>query len=61
MSLKIQFLESHLDFIFQKISSNISDEHGDRFHQDILVMEKRYQVDLKYVGRLLPDTEGGCT
>jgi len=42
MSLKIHFLESRLDF-FQENLSEVSDEHGERFHQDILAMEKRYQ------------------
>jgi hypothetical protein len=40
MRLKIHFLESHLDF-FQESLGEVSDEHGERFHQDI--MEKRYQ------------------
>jgi len=42
MSLKIHFLESHLDF-FPENLGEVSDEHGERFHQDILAMEKRYQ------------------
>jgi len=42
MSLKIHFLELHLDF-FQEHLGEISDEHGERFHQDIVVVEKRYQ------------------
>ena len=41
-SLKIHFLESHLDFFPENIGE-VSDEHGERFHQDILAMEKRYQ------------------
>jgi len=40
MSLKIHFLESHVDF-FQKVPAK-SDERGERFHQDIMAMEKRY-------------------
>ena len=64
MSLKIHFLESHLDF-FPKNLGEDSDEHGERFHQDNMAMEKRYQrhVALKYeyVGRLLLDTEAVCT
>jgi len=35
-------LESHLDF-FPENLGKVSDEHGERFHQDILAMEKRYQ------------------
>ena len=42
MSLKIHFLHSHLDF-FPLSCGEVSDEHGERFHQDIAAMEKRYQ------------------
>ena len=42
MSLKIHFLHSHLDF-FPPNMGEVSDEHGERFHQDISVMETRYQ------------------
>jgi hypothetical protein len=42
MSLKIHFLDSHLDFFPDNLGA-VSDEHGERFHQDISVMEKRYQ------------------
>jgi len=42
MSLKIHFLHSHLDF-FPENCDAVSDEHGERFHQDISSMEKRYQ------------------
>jgi hypothetical protein len=42
MSLKIHFLHSHLDFFPQNLSA-VSDEHGERFHQGIAVMEKQYQ------------------
>lgn len=42
MSLKMHFLHSHLDF-FPSNMGAISDEHGERFHQDIAVMESRYQ------------------
>ena len=55
MSLKIHFVESHLDFF----PVNLSDQHSEIFHQDIMAMEKRYQG--KYVGRLLLDHEEGCT
>ncbi|UYV82675.1 hypothetical protein LAZ67_22000511 [Cordylochernes scorpioides] len=43
MSLKIHFLHSHLDFFPDNLGA-VSDEHGERFHQDISSMEKRYQV-----------------
>ncbi|ESN93095.1 hypothetical protein HELRODRAFT_165255 [Helobdella robusta] len=42
MSLKIHFLHSHLDF-FPPSCGAVSDEHGERFHQDISGSEKRYQ------------------
>ena len=42
MSLKIHFLHSHLDF-FPPNLGDVSDEHGERFHQDISTMETRYQ------------------
>jgi len=62
MILKIHFLESHLDF-FPENLGEVNDEHGERFHQDIMDYGKAVprQVDLKYVGRLLLDTDEGCT
>ncbi|UYV69405.1 hypothetical protein LAZ67_6003482 [Cordylochernes scorpioides] len=39
MFLKIHFLHSHLDFFPD--AGAVSDEHGERFHQDISSMEKR--------------------
>jgi hypothetical protein len=42
MSLKIHFLDSHLDY-FPENCGAVSDEHGERFHQDISNMERRYQ------------------
>ena len=42
MSLNIHFLHSHLDF-FPENCGVVSDEHGERFHQQISNMEKRYQ------------------
>jgi len=41
MSLKIHFLNSHLDF-FPPNLGVVSDEYGKRFHTDISTMEKRY-------------------
>lgn len=41
MSLKIHFLDSHLDFFPENLGA-VSDEHGERFHQDIMQIEKRY-------------------
>jgi len=62
MILKIHFLESHLDF-FPENLSKVSEEHGARFHQDILSMEKQYRGrwTSSVFGRLLLDTEEGCT
>ena len=42
MSLKIHFLDSHLDFFPDNLCA-VSDEHRERFHQDISALEKRYQ------------------
>jgi hypothetical protein len=42
MSIKIHFLHSHLDFSPDNLG-RVRDEHGERFHQDIATMEKRYQ------------------
>ena len=42
MSLKIHFLHSHLDFFPANLGA-ISDEQGERFHQDIQAMEACYQ------------------
>ncbi len=41
MSLKVRFLHSHLSF-FPENCGAVSDEHGERFHQQIAQMEKRY-------------------
>ena len=41
MSLKINFLDSHLDFFPENLGV-VSDEHGERFHQDISHIERRY-------------------
>jgi len=37
MSMKIHFLKSHLDF-FPENLGEVSDERGERFHQDIMAM-----------------------
>ena len=42
MLLKVHFLTSHLDF-FPENHGMVSDEHGERFQQDISAMEKQYQ------------------
>lgn len=42
MSLKIHFLDSHLDF-FPGNLGDFSDEHGERFHQDLATIENRFR------------------
>ena len=42
MSLKIYFLHSYLDF-FSKNLGSVSDEHGERFYQDLKSYEEIYQ------------------
>ena len=42
MSIKVHFLHSHLDR-FPENCGEVSDEQGERFHQDIKEMEERYQ------------------
>lgn len=42
MSLKVLFLDAHLNF-FPENCGDCSDEHGERFHQDVMEIEKRYK------------------
>ena len=42
MSINVHFLDSYLDR-FPENCSDVSDEQGERFHQDIKIMEERYQ------------------
>ncbi|GBL81342.1 hypothetical protein AVEN_143651-1 [Araneus ventricosus] len=42
MSLKVHFLDSHLDCFPENLGA-VSEEQGERFHQDIKEMERRYQ------------------
>lgn len=42
MSIKLHFLHSHIDFFPENLGA-VSEEQGERFHQDIKVMESRYQ------------------
>jgi len=51
-SLKIHFLVSQLDF-FPENLSEVSDEHSEGFHQDIMAMDKRYQG--KWTASMLTD------
>jgi len=41
MSVKLHYLHSHLDWFPDNL--DVSEEQGERFHQDIKEMEKRYQ------------------
>jgi len=43
---------SHLDF-FRENLGEVSDVHGEKFHQDILAKEKRYQD--KWTSSMLAD------
>jgi len=52
MTLKIHILESILDF-FPENLVEVSDEHSESFHQDILAVEKRYQG--KWISSMLAD------
>ena len=42
MSIKLHYLFSHLDYFSENLG-NVSKEQGERFHQDINIMEERYQ------------------
>ena len=42
MSIKVHFLHSHLDR-FPHNLGDLSEKQGERFHQDMKVMEERYQ------------------
>ena len=40
--MTLYYLRSHLDF-FQKNMGAVSDEHDQKFHQDIATIEKRFK------------------
>ncbi|UYV61800.1 hypothetical protein LAZ67_1006633 [Cordylochernes scorpioides] len=42
MSIKVHYLHSHLNKFPDNLAA-YSDEQGERFHQDMKVMEERYQ------------------
>jgi len=42
ISIKVHFLFSHIEN-FPDNLSGVSDEQGERFHQDIKIMENRYK------------------
>jgi len=50
MSLKVNFVDSHLDFFPENLRS-VSNEHGQPFHQDISTMEELYQA--KWSSRMI--------
>ena len=60
--LKLHFLRSHLDFFTEKFVT-VSDEHDERFHQDISHIEKdvQWKTESKYVGWLLLESYKGDT
>ena len=41
-SIKVHFVESHLNFFYEHLG-DVSDEHGERFHQDVAIIEKRFK------------------
>lgn len=41
MSLKLHFFHSHIEF-FPGNLGDVSYKHGERFHQDIAIMDSRY-------------------
>lgn len=51
LSLKMHFLKSHKDFFPDNLGA-YSDEHGERFHQDISDIEERFN------GRFIPSMLG---
>jgi hypothetical protein len=42
MSLKLYFLASHIDYFPPNLGA-VSEEQGERFHQDLKDVERRYQ------------------
>ena len=44
MSLKVHFLHSHLSF-FPENAGDISDEHKERFHEDISSLKNKYKIN----------------
>lgn len=52
MSIKLHFLNSHLDY-FPDILGAVSEDQGERFHQDLKEIERRYQG--KWNKRMMAD------
>ena len=42
MSIKLHFLNSHIDYFPENLGA-VSEEQGERFHQDLKELEVRYQ------------------
>jgi hypothetical protein len=49
LSLKVHFLHAHLDFFPQNLGA-VSDEQGERFHQNISAKKKRSSKFILKVG-----------
>lgn len=43
MSIKVHYLFSHLDKFPKKNLGDFNEEQGERFHQDLNIMDERYQ------------------
>lgn len=52
MNLKVHFLNLHLDYFPENLGA-VSEEMGERFHQDIKEMERRYQG--KWITTMMAD------
>jgi hypothetical protein len=61
ISLKIHFLQGHLG-LFPENCGAVSDEYGERFHQDIAAMKKRHggKWSPAYFSILLLDCHQEC-
>ena len=42
MLLKVHFLESQLNFFHENLG-DVEDEHGERFHQNVAILEKKFK------------------
>jgi hypothetical protein len=62
MTFKMHFVHSRL-YIFPVNCGAVSDEHGERFHQDISEIENRYKGIKRccHVSRLQLESEEGCS
>ena len=59
MSIKLHFLHFHIDFFPENLGA-VSEEQGERFHQDIKFIQIPRKVGRKY-GKLLLDVDGRLT